>query len=128
MLFLPPLKKPRSSGALSFVDIHEPGWTAPVVAERYDRLISNVVCLIASMRGLSMRFFFRLLSLTFVITSTLTGVAAVAQTTTAASSHGEDEDLRKQVRELALRVSALEAELHRQRTGTPAESASLQPA
>jgi Putative beta-barrel porin-2, OmpL-like. bbp2 len=75
-----------------------------------------------------MRFFLRLLGITFVITSTLTGVAGFAQTATAASSHGEDEDLRKQVRELALRVSALEAELHRQRTGTPAESASLQPA
>ena len=54
--------------------------------------------------------------------------AAYAQTTaTAAASHDDDEDLRKTVRELALRVSALEEELHRQRTATT-ESASLQPA
>ncbi len=52
---------------------------------------------------------------------------AFAQTTTAPAVHDEDEDLRKTVRELALRVSALEEELHRQRSATT-ESASLQPA
>ena len=52
-------------------------------------------------------------------------IAAYAQTATAIASHDEDEDLRKTVRELALRVSALEEELQRQRTATT-ESASLQ--
>ena len=71
-----------------------------------------------------MRFFLRPVAVLFLFVVTLTGIAALAQTTTAASSHGEEEDLRKQVRELALRVSALEEELHRQRAGTPTESAS----
>jgi hypothetical protein len=75
-----------------------------------------------------MRFFLRPVAVLFFFVVTLTGIAALAQTTIAASSHGEDEDLRKQVRELALRVSALEEELHRQRVGTPTESASLKPA
>src|SRR5260370_34610100 len=98
MLLPSPLENPRSTGALSFLDIHEPGWAAPVVAERYDPLISNVVCLIASMRGPSMRFFLRLLSLTFVIASTLTGAAAVAQTATAASSRSEERRVGKECR------------------------------
>jgi hypothetical protein len=72
-----------------------------------------------------MRFFIRLL--VFVFVTLPTGLAAHAQTT-AVASHSEDEDLRQTVRELALRVSALEAELHRQRAGTPTESASLKPA
>ncbi len=72
-----------------------------------------------------MRFLIRLLVFLFVTLST--GLAAHAQTTTAAASHDE-EDLRKTVRELALRVSALEEELHKQRAGAPMESASLKPA
>ena len=72
-----------------------------------------------------MRFLIRLLVLLFVTLPT--GFAAQAQTTTAAASHDED-DLRKTVRELALRVSALEEELHRQRTQPAMESASLKPA
>jgi Putative beta-barrel porin-2, OmpL-like. bbp2 len=56
------------------------------------------------------------------------GLAAYAQTTGSAVAHDEEEDLRQQVRELALRVSALEAELHKQRAETPIESASLKPA
>ncbi len=72
-----------------------------------------------------MRFLIRLLVFLFVTLTT--GFAAHAQIT-AAASHSEDEDLRQTVRELALRVSALEAELHKQRAGTPTESASLKPA
>ncbi len=56
------------------------------------------------------------------------GFAAYAETTGSAAAHDEEEDLRQQVRELALRVSALEAELHKQRAETPMESASLKPA
>jgi hypothetical protein len=72
-----------------------------------------------------MRFLIRLLVFLFV--TWLAGYAALAQTATGTASHDE-EDLRKTVRELALRVSALEEELHRQRAGTPIESASLKPA
>ncbi len=72
-----------------------------------------------------MRFVIRLLVFLFVTLPT--GFAAHAQTTTAAASRDE-EDLRRTVRELALRVSALEEELHKQRAGTPMESASLKPA
>jgi hypothetical protein len=75
-----------------------------------------------------MRFFVRLLVTSFLFVALPRGFAAHAQTTTAAASHDEEEDLRKTVRELALRVSALEAELHKQRTGMPMESASLKPA
>ena len=50
------------------------------------------------------------------------------QTTAAVSSHADDEDLRETVRQLALRVSVLEEELHRQRAGAAMESASLKPA
>ena len=72
-----------------------------------------------------MRFLIRLLVLLFVTLPTV--FAAHAQTTTAVASHDED-DLRKTVRELALRVSALEEELRRQRTQPSMESASLKPA
>jgi hypothetical protein len=68
----------------------------------------------------------RLLAFLFVTLST--GFAAHAQTTTAAASRSGDEDLRQTVRELALRVSALEEELHKQRAGAASESASLKPA
>jgi hypothetical protein len=74
-----------------------------------------------------MRFLNWLLVFSLVFAA-LSGFAAYAQTTTAAASRTEDEDLRRTVRELALRVSALEEELHRQRTGTAIESASLKPA
>jgi citrate lyase beta subunit len=66
--------------------------------------------------------------LAFLFVTLPTGFAAHAQTTTAAASHSENEDLRQTVRELAVRVSALEEELHRQRAGTVVESASLKPA
>ncbi len=72
-----------------------------------------------------MRRFNRLIVLLFLFVA---GSAGFAQTTTATASLNEDEDLRKTVRELALRVSALEEELHRQRAGTSVESASLKPA
>jgi Putative beta-barrel porin-2, OmpL-like. bbp2 len=75
-----------------------------------------------------MRFFKRLLVLLFLFVAMLSGFVAFAQTTTAAASHSEDEDLRQTVRELALRVTALEEELHKQRAGTAVESASLRPA
>src|SRR5260370_6019664 len=91
----------------------------------YDLLILNVLCLIAFMRGLPMRFLIRLLVFLFVTLPT--GFAAHAQITGAAS-HGEEEDLRQTVRALALRVTALEEELHKQRAGAAMESASLKPA
>jgi hypothetical protein len=72
-----------------------------------------------------MRLLIRLLVFLFVTLPA--GLAAHAQTTTAVASHDE-EDLRKTVRELALRVSALEEELHRQRTQPSMESASLKSA
>jgi hypothetical protein len=72
-----------------------------------------------------MRNLVRLLIFLFVTLST--SFAAHAQIATAAVPH-DDDDLRKTVRELALRVSALEAELYKQRAGTPMESASLKPA
>jgi hypothetical protein len=74
-----------------------------------------------------MRFLNRVLVLFFFFVA-LPGFAALAQTTTGAASHSEDEDLRQTVRELALRVTALEEELHKQRAGTTMESASLKPA
>jgi hypothetical protein len=75
-----------------------------------------------------MRFFNRLVVLFFLFVALLPGFAGLAQTTTAAGPHGDDEDLRQTVRELALRVTALEEELHKQRAGEPMESASLKPA
>jgi hypothetical protein len=76
-----------------------------------------------------MRFLIRLLVLSFLFGVLPTGFRGHAQTTAAAiASRTEDEDLRKTVRELALRVSALEEELHKQRAGTGVESASLKPA
>ena len=74
-----------------------------------------------------MRFLSRLLILSLFV-SIPSGFVAVAQTTTTTSTYDENEDLRKTVRELALRVSALEEELRRQRGGAPVESASLKPA
>ena len=69
-----------------------------------------------------------LLVLFLFFVATLSGPTAHSQTAITTASHSEDEDLRQTVRELALRVSALEEELHSQRTGAPMESASLKPA
>ena len=75
-----------------------------------------------------MRSINRLLVLFPLFVATLCGPTAHSQTTTKTASHSEDEDLRQTVRELALRVSALEEELHKQRAVAPMESASLKPA
>jgi hypothetical protein len=75
-----------------------------------------------------MRLLNRLLVLFLFFVALLPGFAALAQTTSEASSHSDEEDLRQTVRELALRVSALEEELHKQRAGAATESASLRPA
>ena len=75
-----------------------------------------------------MRFLIRFLVLLSLLASLAHSFAAHAQTTGSTAAHDEEEDLRKTVRELALRVSALEAELHKQRAETPMESASLKPA
>jgi hypothetical protein len=72
-------------------------------------------------------WFLKRLFVSFLVFAALPGCDSSAQTTTAAALHSEDEDLRQTVRELALRVSALEEELHRQRAGTAIESASLKP-
>src|ERR1700744_4457060 len=72
--------------------------------------------------------FLKRLFISFLVFAALPGCAASAQTTTAAASHADDEDLRQTVRELALRVSALEEELHRQQARSAIESASLKPA
>jgi hypothetical protein len=74
-----------------------------------------------------MRLLNRLLVLFLFFVALLPGFAALAQTTAASGSHGDEEDLRQTVRELALRVSALEEELHKQRVGAAMESASLKP-
>jgi Putative beta-barrel porin-2, OmpL-like. bbp2 len=73
-----------------------------------------------------MRFFLRLrvFLIFFVIVSA--GNAAVAETKPA--SHEEVEELRQTVRELATRVSALEEELNKQRSGAVMNTASLKPA
>jgi hypothetical protein len=64
----------------------------------------------------------------FLALMLLPSYAMQGQAATASSSHAEDEDLRETVRQLALRVSVLEEELHRQRAGAAMESASLKPA
>jgi hypothetical protein len=74
-----------------------------------------------------MRFPSRLLLLSLFV-SIPSGFVALAQTSTANTIHDDDEDLRETVRQLTLRVSALEEELHRQRAGAPVQSASLKPA
>jgi hypothetical protein len=75
-----------------------------------------------------MRSLIRLLAMPFLFAALAFGFAAQAQMKAMTASRDEVEDLRNTVRELALRVSALEAELHRQRTETPVQSASLKPA
>jgi hypothetical protein len=75
-----------------------------------------------------MRFSIRHLVLfSFVVVLPL-GLSAQARTANTTASHDDEEDLRKTVRELALRVSALEEELHAQRAATATRTASLQPA
>jgi Putative beta-barrel porin-2, OmpL-like. bbp2 len=76
-----------------------------------------------------MRLANRLLVLFLFSPALVPGFVASAQMATAVPSPGGDEaDLRKTVHELALRVSALEEELHKQRTAPAMESASLKPA
>jgi len=66
-----------------------------------------------------MRYLNRLI--TFVLFFALMlGVALHAQTSGSSFSKSDEEDLRQTVRELALRVTALEEELHRERTTTAA--------
>jgi hypothetical protein len=74
-----------------------------------------------------MRFTNRLLVLFLLLAVLPHCLAAYAQTQTTTASHNENQDLRETVRELSLRVSALEEELHKQRAGTTMESASLKP-
>src|SRR5271170_6186098 len=65
---------------------------------------------------------------TFVLfVAWMPGVALNAQTSGSAPSNKEEEDLRQTVRELALRVTALEEELHRERntTAAPAPTTSI---
>src|ERR1700722_1975366 len=78
-----------------------------------------------SLNRLPILFF---LFLAMLLVANLSGTTGYAQTTSAGVSRDEVEDLRQTVRELALRVSALEEELHKQRVGTPMETASLKPA
>ena len=75
-----------------------------------------------------MRFTNRLLVVFILLAALPHGLAAYGQAAATAASHSEDEDLHETVRKLALRVSALEEELHRQRAGTTMETASLKPA
>src|ERR1700733_1366204 len=75
-----------------------------------------------------MRFTNRLLVVFVLLAALPHGLAAYGQAAATAASHSEDEDLHETVRKLALRVSALEEELHRQRAGTTMETASLKPA
>jgi hypothetical protein len=75
-----------------------------------------------------MRLFLRLpLFLSFFLTLTASN-AAIAQSRVVPASREEVEELRQTVRELAGRVSALEAELNRQKSGAAVETASLKPA
>src|SRR6202789_3446829 len=67
-----------------------------------------------------MRCLNRYISLLF-LAAFLSGVVASAQAPGAMPAN-EDEDLRQTVRELALRVTALEEELHRERAATAAKS------
>src|SRR5271169_1764721 len=90
--------------------------------------MSNVLCLMPFARGSSMRCMNRSFLLYVLFVVLVSSPSAHSQTTTATASYSEDEDLRQTVRELALRVSALEEELHKQRAIAPMESASLKPA
>lgn len=74
-----------------------------------------------------MRCFNRLIlfSLFLVVFS---GFEAAAQTTTTAPTNADVQELRQTVRDLAQRVSALEAELHKEQRVTTTEVATLRPA
>src|ERR1700761_2986515 len=78
-------------------------------------------------RGLPMRRFNRFLLLS-LFAALLSGIVGNAQTAVAPSSNADVEELRQTVRDLALRVSALEAELQKQRTVRTTEVATLRPA
>jgi hypothetical protein len=78
-----------------------------------------------SLNRLPILFF---LFVAMVLVAMVPGPVGYAQTTSASVSRDEVEDLRQTVRELALRVSALEEELHKQRVAAPMETASLKPA
>jgi hypothetical protein len=67
--------------------------------------------------------------LLFVLVILSSGVASSAQNAASTPSSAEVEELRQSVRELALRVTALETELHKGQTvATPTEMATLRPA
>ena len=72
-----------------------------------------------------MRSLRHLALLSYLFVTLMPGVRSYAQNTTATVSSAEKEDLRETVRELALRVSVLEEELHKQRTGVSMESPTL---
>lgn len=74
-----------------------------------------------------MRRFFPLRLSGFVFVIFIAGSAALAQSAPVAASRDEVEELRQTVRELAMRVSALEEQLNRQKSA-PVETASLKPA
>ncbi len=124
---------PRSE-SISSVDIHERVANEHIVAvELYDRLMPIVLCLMAFYE----RYPYAVTQstpdsfLSFccdVACSDTPGPAGYAQKTNASVSRDEVDDLRQTVRALALRVSALEEELHKQRVGAPMETASLKPA
>jgi hypothetical protein len=66
-------------------------------------------------------------AISLLCTALLACSTVYAQNTAAGTSQSEDEDLRQTVRELTLRVSALEQELHRQQVATAEAPSSLQP-
>ena len=74
-----------------------------------------------------MRLLNGILILVFLFVA-VAGIPAYAQAGGAATTSRGDEDLRQTVRELALRVTALEEELHKERSARAVESASLKPA
>jgi hypothetical protein len=73
-----------------------------------------------------MRCLNRLVSL-FLFVTCLPVLAALGQTVNRAAATNEDADLRQTVRELALRVTALEEELHRERAASAATAAPATP-
>jgi len=74
-----------------------------------------------------MRRFNQLLLLSLFV-ALLSGLVGNAQTAVAPPSNADVEELKQTVRDLALRVSALEAELQKQRSVGTTEMASLRPA
>ena len=94
----------------------------------YDLLISNVFGLMNSLRGFAMRLLNRSFSLVFLFLCALRRlfVPRHGDRRLANAAGSENDELRQEVRELALRVTALEEELHR-RPAAATESASLKP-